>query len=331
MSKLLVADIGGTKTDYAIVDVDDSAFAPVAQGTLENKEYTSCEDVVAACLDGFDGQIDFLSLAVAGPVTRQQVSFTNLPWKAASTALKERFGFRDVLLVNDLVAFAEGVNLLESRDVEVVKPGVNKAKASKLVVAPGTGLGAAFCLGEDQGATIQATEAGHLSFTPRNEVEIQLHRFLHDKHGHVSFEMICSGTGLGNIFSFLKEKGVVISGELEAQLGNSLPLGPLLSSLALDEKVDCPISTKTFEIFFDTLAEFCGNLSVTVLPEGGIYLGGGMLQFLAPLLNTERFIDRFTSRGQMSSLVESFSINLISYPHTPLLGAYTAAQRTFLI
>ncbi|MEN8256398.1 MAG: glucokinase [Thermodesulfobacteriota bacterium] len=331
MSKLLVADIGGTKIDFAVIDTADPVFSPVVEGVFASKDYDSCVAAVSACLDYFDGQVDFLSLAVAGPVQDQQVSFTNLPWQTEATALKKNFSLKGVLLLNDLAALAEGVGLLDSDDLALVKQGNILPLGTRLAVAPGTGLGAAFGASGKTGFPVQATEAGHLSFAPRNEVESKLYSFLHDQYGHVSVEMVCSGTGLGNIFSFLQKSGMAVSDELETQLESSHHLGAILSARVVNKGIDCPISTRTYEIFFDLLAEFCGNLAVTLLPEGGIYLGGGMLLHVAPLMDSQRFVDRFVDRGQMSSLVESFSINIINHPRTALLGAYAAGRRIFLI
>ncbi len=329
MSTLLVADIGGTKIDFALLDSGRPGFAPVHQGQLASARYHSCAEVIAACLAAFPGRVDFASLAVAGPVAAQQVSFTNLPWQTGALALKEEFGFAGLVLMNDLVALAEAVELLGDGDVQHIKTGKTAAKAGILVVAPGTGLGAAHIRRNGGSAIVQATEAGHLSFTPRTETEMELLSFLMKGHGHVSFEMVCSGLGLANIFSFLRATGLPVPGELAAKIGQGHDLAPLLAGRALAADTVCPISSRTYELFGDILAEFCANLALALLPGAGIYLGGGMLPRLGSLFDQGRFVRRFKDRGRMQDVVGAMPIFLISHPHPAMLGAYRVGQRKF--
>ncbi len=334
MSTLLVADIGGTKIDFALIDSGSLEFKPIYQGQLQSARYQSCSEVIAACLAAYSGRVDFASLAVAGPVVEQQVAFTNLPWQTGAFALKDAFGFAGVVLVNDLAALAESVDLFGADDVRVVKPAApgdaGFGHGGSLVAAPGTGLGAALIFRDSMGSWLQATEAGHLSFSPRNEVEEQLLTFLHKKHPHVSFEMVCSGSGLVNIFDFLVSSGFSVPEALIEKSRQGHDLASLLSQRALAEDVDCPLSTRTYALFFDTLAEFCGNLALTLMPGSAVYLGGGMLPRLNGLFDQERFVRRFTDRGKMQELVAAMPIYLITHAHAPLLGAWRLGRRIFL-
>ncbi|MBU0682333.1 MAG: glucokinase [Proteobacteria bacterium] len=329
MSILLVADIGGTKIDFALVDSGRPDFVPVQQGQLKSDRFDSCEEVIAACLAGFSGQVEFASLAVAGPVVDQQVTFTNLPWQTGAPALKKKFGFAGVVLANDLVGLAEGVELLGEQDVRVIEPGKKGIRHGSLVVAPGTGLGVAVIRKDGTLSRVQATEAGHLSFAPCTEVEQQLLSFLRRKCGHVSFEMVCSGPGLGNIFSFLRSTGLPVPAELATKIEQGHELAPLLAGRALAKDIDCPISSKTFEVFFDILAEFCGNVALAFLPGDALYLGGGMLPRLGGLFDQKRFCRRFGDRGKMQDLVAALPIFLIIHRHPVLLGTYRIGRRSF--
>lgn len=328
MSILLVADIGGTKIDFAFFD-ERSAFIPVAEGQLISAHYSSCAQAIAACLDNFPGKVDFASLAVAGPVSEQQVRFTNLPWQTGAAALEEEFGFAGVVLANDLVALAEGVPLLGRDDLVTIKPGKSSGRSGVLVVAPGTGLGAAFINRDAPQARVQDTEAGHLSFAPRTEMEVQLLTFLRQQHGHVTFEMVCSGTGLANLVFFLPSRGLAMPAELAAKSRESTQLGPLLAQRALAPDMECPFSRQVFTLFFDILAEFCGNLALALLPGAGIYLGGGMLPRLDGLFDKEQFARRFEDRGRMKGLVTTLPVFLITHPRPAMLGGWRLGRRTF--
>ncbi len=329
MSTLLVADIGGTKIDFALVDSSTAGFAPLHQGKLQSAGFCTCAEVIAACLDSFEGSVDFASLAVAGPVVDQQVSFTNLPWQTGAAALAEEFGFKGVVLSNDLVALAEGVALLGKDDVVTIKQGRATGRAGHLVVAPGTGLGGAYACGSDPHSSVQATEMGHLSFAPRTETEMQLLAFLQQEHDHVSFEMVCSGMGLGNIFSFLQSSGLPVPEEVAEESRQGHDLAPLLAARALAADIDCPISTRTYALFIDVLAEFCGNMALALLPGAPLYLGGGMLPRLGALCDWQRFVSRFEDRGKMRELVGAGPVYLITHPHPALLGACRVGRRIF--
>src|SRR5207244_13193440 len=50
-----------------------------------------------------------------------------------------------------------------------------------------------------------ASEGGHADYAPRDELEIELLRYLIGRFGHVSYERVLSGPGLFNIYRFLKD------------------------------------------------------------------------------------------------------------------------------
>lgn len=329
MTLLLVADIGGTKTDFALLEGAAPGFAPVRQGRLTNADFHSCAEVIATCLRGFAGEVAFASLAVAGPVVAQQVAFTNLPWRTGAAELAEEFGLAGVLLANDLEALAHGLDLLTPGDLQVVKPGTGTGQGRSLVVAPGTGLGAAVSHRQGSCPWVQATEAGHLSFSPRTREEEELLVFLGRHHDHVSFEMVCSGPGLTNLAAFLVDSGMAAPQELATRIRQGHDLAAVLAGRALDPGLACPLSIKTFALFGDILAEFCGNLAVTFMPDTALYLGGGMLPRLGPLLDHQRFCRRLARRGAMAALVAGLPVYTITHPHAALLGALLAGRRTF--
>ena len=50
-----------------------------------------------------------------------------------------------------------------------------------------------------------ACEGGHTDFAPRNDLEVELFRYILKKHGHVSSERVLSGPGIKNIYDFLRD------------------------------------------------------------------------------------------------------------------------------
>jgi len=73
------------------------------------------------------------------------------------------------------------------------------------VIAAGTGLGEAILIWDGSRFHPMATEGGHTSFAPVDDLQIALLAELrHQLGGHVSFEQVLSGPGLFNIYTFLR-------------------------------------------------------------------------------------------------------------------------------
>src|SRR5205823_7498867 len=78
---------------------------------------------------------------------------------------------------------------------------------NQAVISAGTGLGEAGMYWDGLKHHVFASEGGHTDFAPRNELEMDLLRYLRGKFGHVSYERIVSGPGLVNVFHFLRDTG----------------------------------------------------------------------------------------------------------------------------
>jgi len=82
-------------------------------------------------------------------------------------------------------------------------------------------------------------------------------------------------------------------------------------------------------IFTSVLATEAGNLALTVIATGGIYLGGGILPRILPLLQRESFMGTFRYEGRLSGLMERIPVRVIMNTKAGSLGAARgAAQRS---
>jgi len=333
MTNILVADIGGSKIDFAVLSAEQQGYDPLVQGQVASGQFASCSSALAACLSQANLAVDFACLGLAGPINGEQVNLTNLPWRVDRQQILAEFGWDDLLLVNDLQATCAGVAGLSSADLMSIKAGKVDEHGLRLVIAPGTGLGASWAVWSAAEHSYQsmASESGHFSFSPGNELEIRLLEFLQQNNDHVSFEMVCSGLGMANLLAFCQGQGMVAPSWLSQELAAAAAgdVGQLLSQAMIRYDQPEAIAACCYEIFYDILAEFCGNLAVNLLPYGGIYLAGGIVPKTHSYCDFNRFNQRFSQRGKMSQLVAALPISLISHSHPALVGGFLVAQANY--
>jgi glucokinase len=326
MGYFLAGDLGGTKTLLALYAVTEQGYAPVREQRFANSGYDDFAGVVADFLHGSPEHPEIAAFGVAGPITEGRVRMTNLGWLIDQDALRQQFQLAEVLLLNDLVAVAQAVSILPPEDLLVVNAGRRAPHGSMAVLAPGTGLGEAYLCWNGKDYTAFPSEGGHADFAPTSEMEQELLSFLRAKHGHVSYELICSGKGIPNIYRYLTEgAGMKVPVHLQEALDATTDITPVLMGHALEKEGE--VARLTLEIFFSVLAAEAGNMAIKFLSTGGLYLGGGMLPKLRQVFDSKRFMERFADKGRMAGILSSIPIRMITTDRAGLNGAALAAFR----
>jgi len=319
---LLAGDVGGTKTNVGIYSSDKGPREPLFEGTFPSGQYASLEDLVSEFLSKCSIKVDQAIFGVAGPVVGERAKITNLPWIIEEARLKDTLGLRSVRLLNDLEAIAYAVPLLMGEDMHTLNRGEPKPRGTLALIAPGTGLGEAFLIWDGFRYKAYPSEGGHSDFGPNSMLEIDLLRYLHAKMGHVSYERICSGHGLPNIYAYLKESGYAEEPAwLAEQLAATGDPTPVIVSAALDTEKPCKLCVTTLSIFVSALGAETGNLALKVMATGGIYLGGGIPPRIISLLNDGSFMESFTNKGRFSALLSRIPVHVMLNPKTALIGA----------
>jgi len=340
---LLAGDIGGTKTNLAVFSSETGARAPLAEATFPSGRYPSLEALVRAFLSQVDLKVEQASFGVAGPVAAGQATITNLDWAMDEAQLQESLHLSAVRLLNDLDAIAHALPFLEPADLHTLNEGQPAPGRTIAVIAPGTGLGEAFLTWDGSRYRPHASEGGHADFAPTNLFEIELLCYLQEGLGfeHVSYERVCSGRGLPNIYAHLKDSG--FAGEpawLAEQLAAAGDPTPVIVNAALrsfgypfdfaqgiaqdsalDGKGPCELCVATLNAFVSILGAEAGNLALKVLATGGVYLGGGIPPRILPALEQERFLEAFRRKGRFSDLLARVPVHVILNPKVALLGA----------
>ena len=318
---LLAGDIGGTKTNLAVFSFEKGVRAPLAEATFPSNDYASLEAVAAEFLAQTGFTVERAAFGVAGPVIEGEATITNLPWVMSEQQLAETLDLFSVTLLNDLVAIANAVPLLEGEDVQTLHRGELSPGGAIAVVAPGTGLGEAYLTWDGSRYHAYASEGGHADFAPVNAIQVELLRYLQERRGHVSYESVCSGKGLPNIYDFLKES---CYGEEPAWLADQLASAddrtPIIVKGALDQERSCDLCGITLDIFVSILGAEAGNMALKVLASGGVYLGGGIPPRILPALDQD-FMEAFWNKGRFSHLLSQIPVHVILNSKAALLGA----------
>ncbi len=318
---LIVGDVGGTKIDLAIIDPVAGPRAPIGRAELPSANYPSLEAAVREFLAGNNVRVDRGCFAVAGPVLAGSARTTNLPWVLEEGALASALGLDAVTLLNDLEAIARAVPLLAPADLHVLNRGEAMPGGALAVIAPGTGLGEAYLTWEGTGYRAHASEGGHTDFAPTTPLQADLLRSLQQRFDHVSYEMVCSGIGIPNLYGYLRERGEVPeSPDLARQLATAPDQTRLIFAAGLAAPAPDPLSAATLALFVEILAAEAGNLALKALATGGVYISGGLALRTLPLLESAHFAESFRRKGRFTDLLSRLPVQVILAP-AALIGA----------
>ncbi|MEI7644515.1 MAG: glucokinase [Chloroflexales bacterium] len=323
---ILAGDIGGTKTILALFSRTAGAHMPAAEAIFPSAGYASLEAIIQEFLAANPAPVESACFGVAGPVVAGRASITNLPWVIDAAAIREGMGLGSVHLLNDLESIANAVRILEGDDVATLNVGMPVPGGTLGVIAPGTGLGEAFLTWDGAHYRAYPSEGGHASFAPNTPDEIALLRYLQTKIGHVSYERVCSGMGIPNIYAYLRDAGFAgETPEVAVALAAVADPTPVIVRFALDPAAPCPLCAATVDLFVGILGAEAGNLALKILATGGVYIGGGIPPRILPQLRHPRFLAAFREKGRFRALLGAVPVHVILNPKAALLGAASFA------
>ncbi len=318
---LLAGDIGGTKTVLAVYaeDATDFDHKPLIEAVFPSSEFNSLEAIVQEFLKDGTTDLSGACFGVAGPVVDRRAEVTNLEWVIDADAISEKLGVNTHLL-NDLEAIANAVPYLEASDLFVLNEGRPSPQGAIGVIAPGTGLGEAFLVWDGERYESYPSEGGHAAFAPTYSRQVDLLTYWLSRMNHVSYERLCSGLGIPNIYRFLLDSGDY---EEPAWLTDALAAAadptPVIVRTAVEGTAD--ICVETLNLFMEILGGEAANLALKVLATGGIYIGGGIPPRILAQLEAGRFMEVFCSKGRFSEMMATMPVYVIRNPKVALYGA----------
>jgi glucokinase len=305
-SGAIVGDIGGTNARFAWLD---EAGRPVGASTLAVADYPGIVEAVEAFARG--RRASRACVAVACPVEEDLIRLTNATWAFSKTAVRERLGLAHFDVINDFTAQALALPHLGPDELVAVGPALPRRPGRPLaVLGPGTGLGVSALIPTDGRWVPISGEGGHVEFAARDEVEWQVHRRFGARYGRVSVERILRGQGLAELHAALAE--------IE---GRSLDVEPTAASVTAAALSGEPAATATVLRFLSILGALAGDLVLTLGAFGGVYLAGGIVPRLLPLVPESPLRASFLAKGRMHGLLEAVPMQIVVAPSPALLGA----------
>jgi glucokinase len=318
---LLAGDVGGTKTDLAVFSSDRGVRSPLAEATLPSADYQSLEALVQEFLSKVRLPVGSASFGVAGPVVAGRAKITNLPWQIDEERVGKTLRLSRVRVVNDLDAIAHAVPLLEPGDLETLNPGTPAPGGAIAIIAPGTGLGEAFLTWDGTRYQAHPSEGGHVDFAPATARELDMLRSLQSRFGHVSYERVCSGRGLPNIYAYLRESRVAEEPAwLAEQLETAADRTPVIVEAAQADP-PCALCVATLDTFVSIMGAEAGNLALKVLATGGVYVAGGIPRRILPALERDGFMQAFRRKGRFAEFLDRIPVHVVLNPKVGLMGA----------
>ncbi|MCK9230375.1 MAG: glucokinase [Syntrophales bacterium] len=325
---LFAGDIGGTNTRLGIFSWDKGFRTPLHEATYRSTDYASLEEVCADFLPSTQVTVAGGVFGVAGPVGESRIRLTNLPWVIDRDSLASKLSLPRLVVLNDLEAIAFGIDVLTKNDLKKISStGAIKPHGTRAILAPGTGLGQAFMTWDGSRYRTHPSEGGHGDFAPGNERERALLAYLLRRFDRVSWERVCSGSAIPAIYEFLKDEGYCVEPErLAEKRAGAEDMTALILTTAVHDVHPPDICRETLHMFLSILGAQAGNLALTLIPTGGLYLGGGIIPRIADSLEEGPFMDAFLSKGRLAPLLATIPVIIILDEKVALWGA---ARRGF--
>src|SRR6185437_10864241 len=327
---ILAGDIGGTRTRLAAFETEGSKLKCVVEKTYPSQEHNGLAEIVSDFVKTEGIPVHSACFGVAGPVTAGRSKISNLPWTIDSRELAAQLKLDSVGLINDLEAYAYGVDALESKDLVTLQAGSEDAEGNRAVIAARTGLGVAglYCDGFRHHPF--PCEGGQAEFAPKNDIEMELAQYLRKQFQHVSCERILSGPGIKNIYDFLRDmKKAEEPDWLRDKISQAKDPPALISQLALERKA--AICEQTLSIFVSVYGSETGNCALNFMATGGVFIGGSIAAKIVPKMRDPIFMKSFLDTGRMQSLLKDMPVKIVLNDDAGLIGAarYTLIQKAF--
>ena len=327
---ILAGEIGGTRTRLAAFQTEGNRLECVVEKTYQSQEHDGLAGILSQFIKQEGIPVHSACFGVAGPVRGGRSRISNLPWTIDSRELAQQLKLNSVGLLNDLEAYAYGIDALESKDFFTLSEGSEDAEGNRAVISAKTGLGMAGMYWDGFRHHPFACEGGHADFAPRDGMQTELLAYLQKRYGRISCERVLSGPGIKNIYEFLRDTGKAEEPQwLKDELAAAKDQPARISQLALDRKAD--ICTQTLSIFVSVFGAEAGNCALHYMSTGGIFIGGVIAAKTITKMKDSGFLQAFLDKGRMEALLKDVPVRIVLNDDCGIIGAarYTLIQKAF--
>lgn len=321
----IAGDVGGTKTVLALYSVRKNKMIELQKEYYDSKRFKTFGAAVKNFLRATDvPKVSSACFGIAGPVIKNKVKTTNLPWTIDGGKLSKETGIRNIALINDFKAVSLGIPLLRPRDLGRLNKAKPTSFTNKAVIGAGTGLGQGALIWHGVHYVPVSSEGGHGDFAAKTKVDWELAAHLTKKcKHHPDWESVVSGPGLVNIYNFLKTKKVAKeSTTVKTAMKKDDPAAVITKYATKD-----PLCKRAMELFVRYYGREAGNLALKVKALGGVYLAGGIAAKVIKFLRKKEFMDEFSNKGKLKPFMKKMPVYVVLNPDVGLLGAANFARQ----
>ena len=328
---ILAGEIGATHARLAAYETEGNKLHCAVEKIFESQRHGGLAEIITEFVRTNGIPVDSACFGIAGPVRGGRCKISNLNWIIDSRELTKQLKLHSVGLLNDLEAYAYGIDALDDKDFVTLNEGSEDAEGNRAVVSARTGLGVAGLYWDGRRHHPFACEGGHTNFAPRNELESELLHYLRAKYdGRVSYERLASGPGIRNIYDFLRETGKAEEPDwLKAEVQQAPDAPALISRTAAEGKA--AICDQTLTLFVSVFGAHAGDCALTFMSTGGIYIGGSIAAKNLTKMQEPTFMQSFLDKGRMAELLKDVPVKIVLNDDAGILGAarYTLIQKAF--
>lgn len=325
---ILAGDLGGTKCTLILFAAEGQRLRPVFRFTALTADFSNTEGFFAnfrerAGREGYqlkDGDLTCAGFGVAGAILNDEVVCNNLTWTITRKRVAEslKIPLRKTLLLNDVEAAASSLAHLEGKDLLVLNSGTPQARAPKVYVAAGTGLGESILFWNGDRYQVSACEAGLTDFAPGTDREIVVLQALRQRMPRVCTEEIVSGRGFRAIHE-------AIFPEAHHAFFDDPTIDAAANITQQAFARACAACEETLHMWTEAYGSEAGNMALRALPFGGVYVGGGIALKILSKLKDGTFVRAFCDKTKLAAELARIPIYVVLNQDAPVLGAAYAA------
>ena len=310
----LAADVGGTHARVALMQSSQDEGHGVellAYRKFACADFPGLAELLQAFVDSdVRTPLRRCVLACAGQVMDDEVLNDNLAWPIHLPPLRRALALDEVAVLNDFEALGHALDTSLARSGRLLCGPALHAVGPRLVIGPGTGLGAALHLPGPAGGRVLTTEVGQMDFAPHSIRERELLAQLAPNGGYVPYERIVSGPGLLTVYKALC-----------ALQGETPRLATPETVTAAAAACSDARAVEAVQIFCASLGSFAGSLAMAYMAVGGVYLAGGFLYSLFAQLERSAFEERVLHGRSARALLSRVPVWVTEHGRHGVLGA----------
>jgi glucokinase len=321
---ILAGDVGGTKSNMGMFDVQDGKLVCVAHKRYPSAGHAGLDDIAEDFVRTTGLKVTAAAFGVAGPVLNNRIHAANLPWIVDGASLAKRLGLDHITLLNDLEAASYGVGVMEPSDLETLYAGTPNEQATRAVIAAGTGMGQGVILWDGTQHVPIPSEGGHADLAPQTSQQADLWKFLKTTQEYVSVEIVLSGRGFQHLHEFLDHSLRHPSFDENTDEAAAEITGNALSG-------KCAVCVAAVDLWVEIYGSEAGNLAVRSVARGGVYVTGGIAVKILPKMTDGKFVAAAQRKEKMTDFMKSVPIHVVLNEDCPLLGAANVAWKRRLV